>query len=204
MTEEEARDWLRTEFGGQLLATLERFVGALIDANRRQNLISKASEEQVWSRHIVDSAQLVRFAPDARSWLDVGSGPGLPGIVIAIVTGRPMLLVEPRRRRVEFLREVVEMLGLRQVTVRQAAIAKITGETFAAVTARAFAPLPQLIASTIQLTDRSTIWVLPKGRSTARELAEAQRAWQGVFHVEQSLSDADAGIIVATDVRAAA
>lgn len=201
MTEDEARNWLLDRYGAAKLATLEQFVELLLAENRTQNLISKASEQQVWVRHILDSAQLERFAPDADAWLDVGSGPGLPGIVLAIVSGRPILLVEPRRRRVDFLRDAAQALGLDKVTVRQAMVERVKGEIFGAVTARAYAPLPELFASTIQLTDPSTIWVLPKGRSAERELEAARGSWQGVFHVEQSLTDDDARIIVARGVR---
>jgi 16S rRNA (guanine527-N7)-methyltransferase len=201
VTEDEAREWLRDRYGSAKLTLLERYIDALLAANQTQNLISKSSEAQVWARHIVDSAQLQRFAPDARSWLDVGSGAGLPGLVLAIVTDTPTLLVEPRRKRAEFLAEMVTQIGLARARVRQAMIERVSGETFGAVTARAYAPLPALIASTIQLTDSSTIWVLPKGRSAEQELVAAGAAWQGVFHVEQSLTDDDARIIVATGVR---
>jgi len=76
----------------------------------------------------------------------------------------------------------------------------VRGGPLGAVTARAFAALHTLFASTVRLTDASTIWVLPKGRSAEQELAAARTAWQGVFHVEQSLTDADARIIVARGV----
>jgi len=201
VTEGEARAWIADRFGADKLRLLERYVTLLLEANAEQNLIGKASEPAVWKRHILDSAQLVRFAPDAQSWLDVGSGPGLPGLVIAILTGRPMLLVEPRRKRVEFLSYAIGELGLGGVEVRQAMIERVAGHRFDAVTARAYAPLPEILSSTIRLTDRSTIWILPKGRSGDRELEAARIAWQGVFHVEQSLTDADSKIIVATGVR---
>jgi 16S rRNA (guanine527-N7)-methyltransferase len=122
-------------------------------------------------------------------------------LVIAILTGQPMLLVEPRRKRVEFLSSSIAELGLQHVEVRQSTIERIAGPHFDAVTARAYAPLPEILSSTIRLTDSSTIWILPKGRSSDRELEAARQAWQGVFHVEQSLSDADSRIIVATGVR---
>jgi 16S rRNA (guanine527-N7)-methyltransferase len=201
VTEEEARTWLRDRHGEERLLLLERYVAALLTENASQNLISKASEVHIWVRHILDSAQLALFAPDADTWLDIGSGAGLPGLVIAALTERPMLLVEPRRKRAEFLTNMVEHLVLKNVLVRQSEVEKVLGNTFSAVTARAFAPLPQLFSSTVQLTDSSTIWILPKGRSAERELAEASNSWQGVFHVEQSLTDENARIIVATDVR---
>lgn len=201
MTEAEARAWIAARYGPDKLALLERYVALLLAANANQNLISKATEPTICVRHILDSAQLLRFAPDADRWLDIGSGPGLPGLVIAILTGRPMLLVEPRRKRVEFLNGAVEKLGLANVRVRQAMVERIQGETFDAVTARAYAPLPDIFSSTIQLTTSSTIWILPKGRSAARELDAAQQTWQGVFHVEHSLTDDEAQIVVATGIR---
>lgn len=201
MTEDEARAWIAERHGPEKLRVLESYVTLLLAANATQNLISKTTEPQVWTRHILDSAQLLRCAPDAKSWLDVGSGPGLPGIVLAILSDKPVLMVEPRRKRVDFLTGAIGKLGLQKSRIRQANIVQVTGEKFGAVTARAYAPLPEIFSSTIQLTTSSTIWVLPKGRSAEQELDEARRSWQGVFHVEQSLTDADSRIIVAQQVR---
>lgn len=200
MTEDEAREWIAREYGAAALTRLEQYVVLLLDANREQNLISRASEAHIWVRHILDSAQLERLAPDASDWLDIGSGPGLPGLVLAGLTDRPFVLVEPRRRRVAFLMQAAQALGLTHVRVEQAQIEMLRGGPFGAVTARAFAALDQLFASTVRLTDASTIWVLPKGRSAEQELVAARATWQGVFHVEQSLTDADARIIVARGV----
>lgn len=202
MTEAEARAWIAQRYGEQRVATLDRYVTLLLAENQRQNLISKSSEKVVWARHIVDSAQLDGLIGEARSCLDVGSGPGLPGIVLAALSERPTLLVEPRRRRAEFLQEIIAALKLRNASVLQAEIGRVCDLTFDAVTARAYAPLTQIFSSTVQLTTPSTIWVLPKGRSAERELEEAQQAWHGMFHVERSLTDADARIVVAQEVRA--
>lgn len=201
MTEAEARDWIAARYGADVLAQLDRYVALLLAENESQNLISKASVPEVWTRHILDSVQLASFAGEAGDWLDVGSGPGLPGIVLSIVTRRPVLMVEPRRKRVEFLRKTVDELGLAHAEVRQAEIEKLKGGQFAAVTARAYAQLSEIFRSTVQLTTPSTVWVLPKGRSAQRELEAAREAWQGVFHVEHSLTSDDALIVVATGVR---
>lgn len=201
MTEGEARSWLEERHGRAKADSLATFVNLLLAANKTQNLISTSSEKAIWDRHILDSAQLLAFAPNARSWLDVGSGAGLPGLILAIISERPILLVEPRRKRVEFLREMSERLSLSNVTIQQAVIERVSGQIFDAVTARAYAALPDIFASTVQLTNSSTIWVLPKGRSAGRELDEARQAWQGVFHVERSLTDEQARIIVATGIR---
>ena len=201
MTEAEARAWLDARFSADRLARVERYAVMLLAENRAQNLISKASEAVLWSRHIVDSAQLLSHAPGAGNWLDVGSGPGLPGIVLACLTDARISLVEPRARRVEFLNAVVRELGLANATVHPCVVERMPDGCYDAVTARAYAPLPEIFASTIRLTDSSTTWVLPKGRSAERELEAARDTWQGVFHVEQSATDADARIVVARQVR---
>lgn len=200
MTEDEARTWIFEQHGPVSLDRLEKFVELLLAENCEQNLISAASVEQIWVRHIMDSAQLARLAATSHKWLDVGSGPGLPGVVLACLSDRPIVLVEPRLRRAQFLEKILVELDLGHASVRQKEIGRVTDGPYDAVTARAYAPLSKIFSSVLPLTNLSTIWVLPKGRSAQRELAEATTAWQGVFHVEQSLTDADAGIIVARAV----
>lgn len=201
MSEEAARSWIGERYGSPKLGLLNRYVEMILKANAEQNLISMTTESKIWVRHILDSAQLAEYAPDAMSWLDVGSGAGLPGLVLAIVTGKPTVLVEPRRKRALFLELVADKLALDQVSVMQSAVERVSGRVFDAVTARAYAPLPQIFSSTVQLTHSSTIWILPKGRSAQQELDEAQQAWQGVFHVKHSLTDDDSRIVIATGVQ---
>ena len=180
---------------------LEAYAALLRDESRRQNLISASTLDRLWDRHILDSAQLVRFSParDA-SWIDIGSGAGLPGVVVACLVAGPVTLVEPRRLRVEFLHKVRESLELNAIVVHGKA-ERAEGK-YDVITARAVAPLAQLLEISAHLSTRNTVWALPKGRSAEAELAEAKRAWQGAFHVEQSVTDVDSRIIVATGVRA--
>jgi 16S rRNA (guanine527-N7)-methyltransferase len=180
---------------------LVRYAGLLTDENARQNLVSASSIADLWDRHILDSAQLVRFAPSrAASWIDIGSGAGLPGLVVACLVDGPVTLVEPRRLRAEFLHSAAESLELR-VRVVPAKAERVDG-TFDVISARAVAPLCRLIELSRHLSTGKTTWILPKGRNAESELAEARHAWQGVFHVEQSLTDADSRIIVGTGVKA--
>ena len=168
--------------------------------SQRQNLISASTLDHLWDRHILDSAQLARFEPYAgASWLDIGSGAGLPGIVIACLVDGPVTLVEPRRLRADFLQAAIGELDLRAIAI-PTKVERVTGQ-FDVITARAVAPLPRLLDLSHHLSTRKTVWALPKGRSAQSELAEAQRAWQGAFHVEQSVTDDDSSIIVATGVR---
>jgi 16S rRNA (guanine527-N7)-methyltransferase len=178
-----------------------RYVERLRAESNRQNLVSASTLDDLWSRHVLDSAQLVRFEPwDGASWADVGSGAGLPGIVIACLVDGPVTLIEPRRLRAEFLRAVVDDLGLKAI-VEGAKVESVGGQ-FDVITARAVAPLPVLLERSRHLSTRKTVWALPKGRNAISELAEARRAWQGAFHVERSVTDADSWIVVGTGVRA--
>ena len=185
----------------ETLRKLEAFVLLLRQANERQNLISPSSAEKIWERHIFDSAQIVRYEPHAAaSWLDIGSGAGLPGIVIACLVKGPVTLAEPRRLRAEFLREAIRALNLRSA-VEARKVERITG-AFDVITARAVAPLDRLLRISHHLSTRKTVWALPKGRNAQSELADAQRSWQGTFHVERSVTDPESFIVVGAGVRA--
>ena len=182
---------------------LEAYAALLREESARQNLISASTLDQLWDRHILDSAQLVRFEPHAgASWADIGSGAGLPGIVIACIVEGPVDLIEPRRLRAEFLHKLCESLELNAKVVTKKA-ERAQGE-YEVITARAVAKLAQTLKISAHLSTRKTVWALPKGRSAEAELAEAQRSWQGAFHVERSVTDANSFIVVGTDVRARA
>jgi 16S rRNA (guanine527-N7)-methyltransferase len=180
---------------------LEAYAALLREESRRQNLVSASTIDGLWDRHLLDSAQLVRFEPHAgASWADIGSGAGLPGIVIACLVEGPVALIEPRRLRADFLHRVCESLRINAVVI--ASRAERAEGKYNVITARAVTNLAQLLKISAHLSTRKSLWVLPKGRSAAAELAEAQRTWQGAFHVEQSVTDADSHIVVATGVRA--
>ncbi|HEX8839941.1 MAG TPA: 16S rRNA (guanine(527)-N(7))-methyltransferase RsmG [Sphingomicrobium sp.] len=185
----------------ETIARLKAYEALLRAEAKCQNLISSSTLEDLWSRHILDSAQIVRFEPsDGASWIDIGSGAGLPGIVVACIVSGPVVLVEPRRLRADFLHRVCESLQLNAKVVFGKA-ERAEGK-FDIITARAVARLDQLLRISAHLSTRNTVWALPKGRGAEAELVEAQQAWQGVFHVEQSVTDADSRIVVATGVRA--
>lgn len=186
----------------ETLALLGRYVDLLLAENERQNLIGRSTEEEIWPRHIADSAQLVRFAPRPdSSWLDIGSGAGLPGLVIAILSEGPVALVEPRKLRADFLARTVAALGLkRRVTVHAAKAERVAG-VFDVITARAVAPLDVLLGISRHLSTDKTRLLFPKGKSAQKELEEARRAWQGDFRLEPSVTSPDAAILVASNVR---
>jgi 16S rRNA (guanine527-N7)-methyltransferase len=202
-SEDAARAWVESKFAptpGQW-DQLDRFAAMLIAANSTQNLVSASTLPLMWSRHIADSAQLL--CHDKRGgnglWLDLGSGAGLPGLIAGILTDRPVWLVESRALRCQFLTDVVADLGLGdRVTVQLTRLERLATKPCATISARAFAPLPQLLSSSARFSTASTRWLLPKGRNADKELAMIAQPWQGLFHVEHSVTDADSGIIVGT------
>ena len=190
----------RRDVSRETVEKLEAYSALLREESERQNLVSATTLSSLWDRHILDSAQLVRFEPhDGASWVDIGSGAGLPGIVIACLVTGPLALIEPRRLRAQFLHKVVESLAL-NVDVIATKVERTQGE-YDVITARAVAKLAELLEISAHLSTRKTVWALPKGRGAERELAEARRTWQGAFHVEQSVTDAESFIVVATGVR---
>jgi 16S rRNA (guanine527-N7)-methyltransferase len=199
--EEQARAWLRSlpDCDDAAMGRLELLVALLAEENVRQNLVSAASLDTVWQRHIADSAQLLPHVPrETSSWLDLGTGAGFPGLVIACL--RPhcdVRLIESRRRRVEWLQRAISELGLNRVTVEGRRLEDVPSWDVAAISARAFAPLDRLLALSARFSTSDTIWLLPKGRSARQEL-DMLRGWTHMFHVEQSLTDEEAGVIVGT------
>ncbi len=179
-------------------AALALFKSLVIDENQHQNLVSPASIAEFDSRHIEDGLQLAELGKKG-SWCDVGSGAGLPGIVIALVTRAPMTLIEPRRLRAEFLRRAIKALELEAEVVERKA--ERVPSHFDNITARAVAPLDRLFFITEHLAQRGTRWILPKGQSAQKELADAQHSWQGDFSLVPSRTSDAAMIVVAEGVR---
>ncbi len=144
-----------------------------------------------------------------RNWLDIGSGAGLPGLVLAVLSPDPVTLVEPRRRRVEFLERVKADLALDHVIVVGASIDKVVGR-YDVITARAVASLDKLLAMSMPLSHprvsspkashAATKCLFPKGRKAKQELDEALRTWHGVFRLVPSHTSSDAAIVVAESV----
>ncbi|MFA6124804.1 MAG: 16S rRNA (guanine(527)-N(7))-methyltransferase RsmG [Sphingomonas sp.] len=202
MTEAEAKAWIASRFGDAGKAAMAQFAAIVVEENARQNLIAPSTVESIWTRHIVDSAQLIGLAVGAPpgDWIDIGSGAGFPGLVIAALTDRSVWLVEPRKRRAEFLVEVAKALEIADRThVICDRIEKIARPA-ALISARAVGPLTELFGWARDCTTPDTRWILPKGRSAREEVAIAEQGWHGVFHVEHSLTDPDSLIVLASGV----
>lgn len=202
MLREELERASKRDVSRETTAAVEYFMRTLAEENARQNLISPASIPNLINRHILDSAQLLSFVADPRrSWIDIGTGPGLPGLIIALINDGPVTLVEPRKLRISFLQRMVSELSLSgRVTIIAGKAAAAQG-AHDVITGRAVAALPKFFALASHLATKSTLWVLPKGRSAKSELEEARKLWQGSFHLEPSMTDAEASIIIARQVQ---
>lgn len=200
MTEEQARAWLLETFGSDAFRRLEQFTGLLLEEAGRQSLIARSTFSVIWSRHLADSAQLALLAPPNGRWVDVGSGGGLPGLVVAVLRDAPMILIEPRRKRVEFLAHARDEMHLSNVSVIHGTVQNAR-ESADIISARAVSNLIDLFTWTETVVSRETLFLLPRGENAASDLEVAQHTWQGTFHVKQSLTDPNAGIVVAQEVR---
>ena len=205
LTEEEAKALLvdRLSVSRETMTRLEALRDLVVAENEHQNLVSAASIPHFWARHIVDSAQLLTLLPDGQPkgpWLDLGTGAGFPGLVIALLRDDPITLVESRRKRIDFLEAAAGQLGLSDVTVFGGRLETMTPAAFSVISARAFAPLHRLLPLAHSFSTDQTLWLLPKGQKAREEVESVKRDWKGVFHVKQSLTDPDAAIIVAEQV----
>jgi len=181
---------------------LIRFAQIVLENSTTQNLIAQSTVATFWHRHMLDSAQLLSLAPPAaQTWLDVGSGAGFPGLVLAILTNVRHTLVEPRRLRADFLSRTVEELGLtRRVDVVCTKIEKFHREPVSVITARAFAPLTRTLKAATHLADLDTTWLLPKGRTAADEVVAASAEWDADIDLLPSLTDPESSVVRLTRV----
>ncbi len=170
-----------------------------------KNLVGPATLDQIWDRHIVDSLQLLSLAPEAKTWLDLGSGAGFPGLVLAIAgqeRGLKVHLVESNSRKCAFLRHIARLTGS-TATVHEARLETIVPDFISkadVVSARALASLTQLLEWTEPMLKAGTIGLFPKGRDAESELTEARKRWTFKADILPSRTDSDARILRITSI----
>jgi len=171
------------------LTRLEAYVELLTAWNRRINLIGPRTVGDIWRRHILDSAQLFPLIPPrARVLLDIGSGAGLPGLVLAVLGVPTVHLVEADQRKCVFLREAARITGA-GVEIHAKRLEKCRSFSADVITARAFAPLADLLDQAFKFVDIHTILLIPKGKSVVEELTEAGKEWKMRATLHPSVSD---------------
>lgn len=200
-SESGARAYVQSGWGGQAAHNCALLVEHLRRENAVQNLVSKTTLADAWVRHIADSAQLLQHAPQGtRSWIDIGSGAGFPGLVVAILQRDwTVTLIEPRRLRVAWLQAMCAELRLTNCIVVQAVAEHCQVPTHDVVSARAVSDLTDLLEMSSTLGHAQSRWIFAKGRNALTELEAVppQLSAQFVFHVKHSLTASDAHIIVA-------
>lgn len=185
----------------ETLDRLTLFADLLNRWNRRINLVSRRTLPDVWGRHIADSAQLVALAPGESSWLDLGSGAGFPGLVVAALAPQVAItLIESDQRKAVFLRTAAAEMGL-PVTVHALRIEDAPALTPDVISARALAPLPRLLPLAAPFARPDTVLLFPKGASADSELTEAHRTWHTETETFPSMTGPAGVILRIRDVR---
>jgi 16S rRNA (guanine527-N7)-methyltransferase len=180
---------------------LDLLVGELRRWQAIKNLVGPGTLREAWTRHIADSLQLVEIEPEALRWLDLGSGAGFPGLVIALALaerpGAEVHLVESNSRKCAFLRHVARLTGAPATIHEQRLETAVDGFAgkIEVVTARALAPLPALVGWTQGLLKTGTVGLFPKGRDVQSELTEAAKSWRLETDLVPSRTDSEARIV---------
>ena len=189
----------------ETLAKLEQFADLLGKWNARINLVAPSTLPDLWSRHILDSAQIFHHAPDdARHWVDLGSGGGLPGVVCAILAyeARPecrFTLIESDKRKSAFLMTAIRELGV-SAKVLTERVEQAPPQAADVVSARALAPLPALLALVARHLAENGTALLPKGKNHSAELAAARRGWHFDHVAIESQTDPLARVLILKEI----
>ena len=181
---------------------LDAYVAQLHRWQTVKNLVGPSTLSEVWSRHVADALQLLTLAPDACTWIDLGSGAGIPGLILAIAgkeRGIQVTLVESNARKCAFLTETARLTAA-PARVHNARIEQVIGthRGVAVVCARALAPLAQLLAWAEPLLTTGTVGLFPKGRDVQSELTEAAQRWRFVYDLVPSRTESEARIVRVT------
>jgi len=199
MTAQEMASQLVFHVKHKALEDLEKFGKVLAERNEVMNLVGPATIPHYWSRHVLDSAQLLNHAPKAKLWADLGAGAGFPGVVLAILlkhmstdsdetpTDRQVFLIDSLAKRCRFLSEIVRDLGLPATVINDRA--ENVSLKVDVVTARAMAPLPKLLGFAESFFRKGAEGWLLKGENVEAEIAEARKTWAFQSDLTTSLSD---------------
>jgi 16S rRNA (guanine527-N7)-methyltransferase len=196
-----------TPVSRETLARLDRMVAVLLDWQGRINLVAPSTVPTLWTRHIADSLQLLALAPQARRWVDLGSGAGFPGLVVACALADEadavVHLVESNTKKAAFLREAARHTGA-PATVHAVRIEEFV-QKFAGpvdiVTARALAPLDRLLKLASPMLKLGAQGLFPKGQDVEAELTKASKYWNIDAELVPSKTNPSSRIVVVSGLR---
>ena len=191
-------EWTVTSAAMDRLSTFGEMV---LKWNPTINVVARSTIADLWARHIVDSAQVFRYTtPEQRIWLDLGSGGGFPGIVVAVlayelIPDLKVVLVESDKRKSVFLSEVVRTLNL-SATIKAERVESLPDQNADVISARALSPLADLCAYSERHLKPSGICIFLKGANAAVEVAAAQKGWQFELQQAESITDARSSLLL--------
>jgi 16S rRNA (guanine527-N7)-methyltransferase len=191
----------KTGVSRETLSRLKAYADILSDWNARHNLVAKSTLPELWSRHFWDSAQLAHLIPPtARSLADLGSGAGFPGLVLgAMMPDLIVTLHEATTKKCAFLQAAAERMGV-AVSIQNARLEDLPPSRFDVVTARALAPLPQLLGYAQKFAGPNSVCLFLKGQNVGAELTEAHKYWNIKASQVPSQTDPSAAIVVVREL----
>lgn len=180
---------------------LEDFVISLLSENQNFNFIGKSTILDIWERHILDSAQLMRFIPDKNiKFADIGTGAGFPGIILSILGLREMHLIEKSFRKADFLRKA-KLFSSNRVFVHQAKLEEMDAIEFDCIVSRALAPLTGLLEYADKFLKKGGYCLFLKGKNLPKELEEAQKNFRFEYELNPSLTSSESNVIKVSNIK---
>ncbi|MDD3289054.1 MAG: 16S rRNA (guanine(527)-N(7))-methyltransferase RsmG [Alphaproteobacteria bacterium] len=182
---------------------LDRYANMLREWNEKFNLVAASTLPDLWNRHFLDSAQLLKFLKNGKTIADLGSGAGFPGLVISIMSDCEVHLVESVGKKANFLRAVVNELDLSAV-VHQDRAESLVGFRADIITARALKALPELLGLVKPLMKHDSFCLFLKGQNVDAELTEATKCWKFEHEKFESISDRSGSVLIVKNLQAKA
>lgn len=183
------------ELNSAQIKNLEDFVLLLLQENENFNFIGKSTIDDIWNRHILDCAQLLRFIPNKNlKFADFGTGAGFPGMVLSILGLREIHLIEKSFRKSEFLRRA-KLISSGRVFIHQAKLEELATMEFDCITSRALAPLDQLLNYTKKFLKKDGFCLFLKGKNLSKEIELAKKSFQFEYELHPSLTSSESNII---------
>ena len=190
-------------FSEEKIVTIEKYVQLLKKYQMRFNLVGKSTISNIWTRHIIDSAQIYNLLPKEKKnslLIDVGTGAGFPGIILAIMGRKDVCLCEKSNKKAAFLKEVIEICNINTFLINRR-VEDIKNRNYDVIVSRAFSPLKKLVKSTMHLISKDTVLVLHKGKKHKEEIEEAKKFFSFTFDLYNSITNQEARILRVKNIR---
>ena len=202
MNKEEIKKFLYKEHNvsHETFQELEEFVSLLQKWTKVHNLVSKKESDNLWERHVLDSAQLIKFVGDDKIILDIGSGSGFPGVILGLLTKATVILVERNQKKAVFLSEAKRIL-CPNLIVKNTSVEKTNFDRVDTITARGVAKISRLLSSISPYLKQNFKFLLLKGKEWGKELEEAKTDWEFNCQVIDSVTNKEGKVLILSNIR---